>query len=339
MQTGFAATVSDRDNRGPLQEPVATVVITTRNRCEELRRALISCMTQHVDGRTIEVLVVDDNSDDTTRSMITAEFPSVRLIHKTSDPGYIVSRNLAARLAKAPIIVSIDDDAVFTTPDVVLQTLKDFDDPRIGAVAIPHVHVTDGPVEHHRSPAADCVYVGPTFTGTAHALRRDLFLSLGGYREVLVHQGEELDFCCRLLNAGYLVRLGNSAPIHHFPSLLRNYRRQLYYGARNAVLITWLNAPLRFMPLRIASNVLGAVYGAIRFRHPFSFVAGAIAGLSCIAHYRAHRNPITARAYRQLRELQRKRFLPINAVKSVAGMCGEQAEASKPSASGCDQLL
>jgi glycosyltransferase involved in cell wall biosynthesis len=294
--------------------PVATIVITTKNRCTELRRTLQSCLTQQVCDGEIEILVVDDDSDDGTREMIAAEFPTVRLVHKTSNPGYIVSRNLAARLAKGPVIVSIDDDAIFTGPDIVECVVRDFAESRIGAVAIPHVHVTDGPREYHRAPDSDRVYIGPTFTGTAHAVRRDLFLSLGGYREVLVHQGEEIDYCVRLLNAGYYVRLGTSRPIHHYPSLKRNYPRQLYYGARNSVLITWFNAPWYVLPFRIASNIAGGLYHAMRSRHPSSFAAGALAGFGSLFAYNRHRQPIASKSYRLVRRLQKLRALPLTAV-------------------------
>jgi glycosyltransferase involved in cell wall biosynthesis len=285
--------------------PLASIVITTKNRCSELRRTLQSCQTQLADDLEIEILVVDDDSNDGTRQMVAAEFPTVRLIHKTSNPGYIVSRNLAAKLAKAPIIISIDDDAIFTTSDIVACTVNDFADPKIGAVAIPHVHVTDGPQEHHRAPDKDHIYIGPSFTGTAHAVRRELFLSLGGYREVLVHQGEEIDYCFRLLNAGYYVRLGTSDPIHHYPSARRNYPRQLFYGARNSVLITWFNAPWPILPMRIASNVAGGLYQSVRLRHPLSVVAGTFAGLGLLFNYRRHRLPISPHAYRVIRDLQK----------------------------------
>ena len=40
------------------------------------------------------------------------------------------------------MIFSIDDDAEFSTPQVVEQTLQEFDDARIGAVAIPSLSRT-----------------------------------------------------------------------------------------------------------------------------------------------------------------------------------------------------
>ncbi len=79
-------------------------------------------------------------------------------------------------------------------------------------------------------PNTSGTWITDTFIGTAHALRRDIFLKLGGYRDHLVHQGEESDFCIRMLDAGYLVRLGRSDPINHWESPKRDLRRMDFYG-------------------------------------------------------------------------------------------------------------
>lgn len=295
--------------------PIATIVISTRNRRDELARTLESCCAQTGGpGGWVEVLVVDDDSTDGTREMIAQRFPSVRVIHKTARPGYIVSRNLGAREARGPIIFSIDDDAVYTSDDTVLRTLAAFDDRRVGAVAMPHVHVTDGPAEYDRAPDDGRVYVAAAYTGTAHALRRDVFLALGGYQEALEHQAEESEFCMRLWNAGYIVRVGVTPPIHHFPSVVRNYPRQLYLGARNAVLTTWINVPAVYLPGRLLANFAGGCVNALRKRHPRSFLSGVIAGLCSIPRRRALRRPIGVRPYRLFRRLLADTCRPLEEV-------------------------
>jgi hypothetical protein len=99
------------------------------------------------------------------------------------------------------VIFSLDDDAVFSSPFVVEQTLRDFLHPRIGAVAIPYIEPHKANKEMQRAPTREDVWIAASYIGTAHAVRRDVFLALGGYREHLVHQGEEGDFCLRMLAA------------------------------------------------------------------------------------------------------------------------------------------
>ena len=48
------------------------------------------------------------------------------MIRHDESRGYIVRRNEGVREACGKIVISIDDDAAFSTPDVVRQTLAEF---------------------------------------------------------------------------------------------------------------------------------------------------------------------------------------------------------------------
>ena len=166
----------------------------------------------------LEVIVIDDGSTDGTAEELGKKFPEeqsttsdlprvtsglpvLRLIRHEVSAGYIVRRNEGARAARGNVIFSLDDDAVFSSPCVVEQTLRDFSHPRIGAVAIPYIEPHKANREMQRAPTREDIWITASFIGTAHAVRRDVFLALGGYREHLVHQGEEGDFCLRMLAA------------------------------------------------------------------------------------------------------------------------------------------
>src|SRR5436309_15491076 len=100
----------------------ASVVIITRNRKEELLVAVQSALSQATQP---EVLVIDDGSDDSTSEMVRSEFPTVRVERSKVSRGYIFQRNRAALLANGEVIFSIDDDAKFSSANVIEQTLQD----------------------------------------------------------------------------------------------------------------------------------------------------------------------------------------------------------------------
>jgi GT2 family glycosyltransferase len=278
----------------------ATVVVTTRNRKDDLRRCLHSVVSQSV---PVEVIVIDDASDDGSAAMVRAEFPAARLIEHRTALGYIRGRNEAAQAATGDIIISLDDDALFSSSGIVAETLTYFDDDRIAAVAIPYIDVNRDAVVRQSSPDRQSIYVTETFIGTAHALRRSIFLALGGYREPLFHQGEESDLSVRLLQAGYVVRLGGGEPIHHFESPRRDFRRMDFYGPRNAILFVWQNVPLPDLLWQMPMTLVGLLIHALRPSRLVTRIGGVVDGFATCA--RSERRPVSRGCYRLWRRLRR----------------------------------
>jgi glycosyltransferase involved in cell wall biosynthesis len=300
-----------------IEEFDATVVIVTKNRADELRRAVRSAVEQR--GAAIEVLVVDDGSTDETSQMIRDEFPGVVLDRQERSVGLVVERNRAARQARGRVIFSIDDDAVFSTPDVVAQTLRDFDDPRVGAVAIPFINKNQSEAVNQAAPDASGTFVVASYIGTAHAVRRELFLQAGGYRDEIVHQGEESDFTLRLLERGYFVRLGRSDPIFHYESPRRNLKRMYVYGWRNVLLFRYRYVPMPWMPLRFLVTFLSGVLFTCRHRAPVWFAVGVSGAVGQIVRRPVSlREPVRPETYELYRRLSR-RPMPLEEATRLLG--------------------
>jgi glycosyltransferase involved in cell wall biosynthesis len=289
----------------------ASVVITTKNRREDLAKAIESALVQTARP---DVLVMDDGSEDGTAAMVARDFPSVRLHRSETSVGLIAQRNRAAWVARSPILFSIDDDAAFSSPTVVETTLLEFEHPRVGAVAIPFVEVNRGPAVLQKAPQADGVFATYCFIGTAHALRRDLFLELAGYREVLFHQGEEEDYCIRLLNAGWITRCGNADPIYHYESPRRSWTRMDFYGARNKVLYAWQNVPFPAIGSHLAGTTAKTLLHTLQPGRVWTRLRGLVAGYISCALGRAARRPVEMATYRLSQELKRRSAVPLDEV-------------------------
>ena len=295
----------------PSSAPEVTVVITTRNRREELSRALRSALVQ---VPPVDVLVLDDGSTDGTPDMVRAEFPAVRLERRETSAGYIVRRNEAARLARTPFLVSIDDDAEFSSSRVVAQARSEFDHERIGAVAIPFVNVLQGPQVFQQAPDSRAIHVAADYIGTAHALRRDVFLRLGGYREHFIHQGEERDYCVRMLAAGYVVRLGRVDAIHHYESPRRDLGRMDHYGRRNDVLFAWHNVPTIHLAIHLAATTVNGLRAGVRVGRTGKMLRGLVAGYGAIL--RARRQPVPVSVYWLQRRLRKGGARPLTEIEA-----------------------
>ncbi len=219
------------------ESPTASIVITTRNRTTELRRAIESCLSQT--GISFEVCVYDDGSTDGTVCEVARSYPEVKIFPHQTRAGLVVRRNQGLNDAAGKFIFSLDDDAYFTDRRTIARAVDLFDEfPNAGAIALPYIEPSREADRSTMSP----VKAGSrlrSFIGCAHALRRDVALQLGGYRELLVHQGEERDLCIRLLDAGYDVIFGDTPYIVHCPSPTRELDRAEFYGYRNTMLFHW----------------------------------------------------------------------------------------------------
>jgi glycosyltransferase involved in cell wall biosynthesis len=286
-----------------ISQPVATVVISTRNRKAFLRQPILSALNQSV---PVEVIVADDGSTDGTADMVSAEFPRVRLVRHVQSRGLIVRRNECAQLASEPVIFSLDDDAVFSSPQIVEQTLAEFDHPRVGAVAIPCIDVRTNQMFRQGVPDRSELFVTDSFIGTAHAVRRDVFLRMGGYREALVHQGEEKDFCLRMMARGWVVRVGRAKAIHHYESPFRDLNRMDFFGRRNDILFAWQNVPTPWLPIHLIGTTFNGVVSGFRSRHLFRMIKGMVAGYIEVFRGQQERRPVWRDAYLLHRRLKKR---------------------------------
>jgi GT2 family glycosyltransferase len=211
-------------------------------------------------------------------------------------------------LARGDIIVSIDDDALFISPNTVAQTLRAFDHPRIGAVAIPYVEPKKSIEVFQRAPDSEAIYATDTFIGTAHAVRKDIFLKLAAYKEVLVHQGEESDYCIRMLDAGYIVSLGTADPIHHMESPQRSSERMDYYGARNNILFCFSSVPHPYFMLHLAGTTYKVATWTFTPSRQMLRLKAIIDGFKLGLMSTPRREPVSIRTYRLFRRLRKRKF-------------------------------
>jgi len=298
------------DRRDLEGAPAATIVITTHNRCSDLREAIASALAQTA---RVEVLVIDDGSTDGTAEMVEREFPDVRLFRDERPKGYIHQRNRAAELARGPVIVSIDDDARLVAPCTVEQTLLDFDDERVGVVAIPYADLVPRRVVHQLPPDRHQTWVDYRYIGTAHAVRRDLFLALGGYRPWLGWRCEEADLCVRMLDTGYVTRLGRADLIHHIAAPRKSGPNMLMQ-ARNDLLHAWANVPRRSLPARVLLVTARHFWVGLLQRRSGWVSAGLMRGFRDMAAKTVPRRPVCPEAHRIDQRLRRRGPLPLQEI-------------------------
>lgn len=202
--------------------PLATVVIATRNRADYLGESISSVLAQTV--RDIEVLVVDDGSEDETEQVV-KEFSDPRLrYYRRPAAGIAAARNFAASVTTTPYTVIHDDDDLMF-PDRIEHHFAalqggdagtyggwiDFDD-ESGEV------LSTNPGKQFSFGAL--VFSGRVFAHATLMLQTDL-LRLVGYDES-IRSGSDYNLAIRLSRHG--VNLRHSG---HFHLVRRVHDRQV----------------------------------------------------------------------------------------------------------------
>jgi len=87
-----------------------SIVIVTFNDRENLRRCLNS-IKESAGNLSLQVIIYDNSSSDGTLAML-KEFPGIKVIEGPDNIGVPRALNRAARLAEAPLLLSLDSDTI-----------------------------------------------------------------------------------------------------------------------------------------------------------------------------------------------------------------------------------
>jgi glycosyltransferase involved in cell wall biosynthesis len=216
----------------PAAKPVAalraSVLIPTHNRRQLLERTLSCLSRQTVDLSTIEVIVVADGCSDGTLDMLRLQrWPFALRVLQHAQRGSAASRNAAAAVARAPILIFLDDD-VMPAPDLVEKHLAAHSDGlptvaigRLAPASMPGVpgwwRWLEGQLDRQyramlrgkRPIDGVCLYTGNC------SISRDAFLQIHGFNERLEHS-EDIELGMRLEKAGVSFRLALDASAEHW---------------------------------------------------------------------------------------------------------------------------
>jgi len=117
----------------PVATPDVSIVIVSWNTCERTRACLES-INFHRCTLSVEVIVVDNGSDDGTVEVIHSSFPGVELIQNPVNRGFSVGTNQGLRVAHGRYVLLLNSDTVLL--DDVLDNTVAFADRNadVGAV-------------------------------------------------------------------------------------------------------------------------------------------------------------------------------------------------------------
>jgi mycofactocin glycosyltransferase len=234
--------------------PHVSIVIPTYNRTGELERCLRSLFALDYPAHCLEIIVVDDASTDETANVLqrmareaAARGLEIRVVRHKQRQGVGISRNTGTQAAQHELVAYIDSDCV-ASPGWLKELIPAFQDMRIvavgGMIRAYNRQTLPGRYEDVHSSLfmgmqpQQVRLEGPlTYLPTANMLlRRTAWQQLSGFAPIT--QGEDVDFCRRLLKSG--------ASIHYLPRgvVYHDYRTALGAFLRTRAAYASAEAPL-----------------------------------------------------------------------------------------------
>jgi glycosyltransferase involved in cell wall biosynthesis len=196
-----------------------SIVIPVHNGGANFRRCLLS-LAEAVPAPG-EVIVVADG--DTDGSWRLAEEFGARVLRISTSVGPARARNLGARLARGDILFFVDAD-VSICPDALNQIANAFRrEPDLAAVIGSYDNAPGAPnfLSQYKNLLHHYVHQtareeASTFWGACGAIRREIFLAMGGFDESYRQPSiEDIELGYRLKQARYRIRLCKTLQVKH----------------------------------------------------------------------------------------------------------------------------
>ena len=238
--------------------PPVTVAIPAYNEGIVVCRTVASVLAS--DYPDLHVIAVDDGSTDDTAAALREQFaddPRVTIISKENG-GKSTALNEAFARATTEIVVCMDADTIFT-PTTVRHLVRQFRDPRVGAVAgnvkvgnrinlltiwQSLEYITSQNFDRQAFAALDSVAVVP---GAVGAWRKSAVMEAGGFESNTLAEDTDLTFKIRLL--GYATRCDNDALAYtEAPDTVKMLAKQRFRWAFGILQALWKHKYQLFRP-------------------------------------------------------------------------------------------
>ncbi len=238
----------DRIKQTEMSYPRVSVIIVSYNSACYLSRCLSSVFETNYPN--VQVIVVDNGSDDGSAGLVEANFPQAHLIRSEDNCGFGVANNQGAMWAEGEILVFLNPDTLVHQNWLRPLVEALHADPRAG-LATAKILLADRPdtintcgndfhytgltlcrgMGRHRT-AFDCMEEVAAVSGAAFAIRRDLFQSLGGFDPDFFLYVEDTDLSLRARLAGWRCLFVPDSVVYH-DYQLHFGPNKTYYQERN----------------------------------------------------------------------------------------------------------
>ena len=240
-------------------EPLVSIIIPNKDHAADLKRC-ISSVEKLTEYKNYEILVVENGSTDPEILNYYAELrekhENVRILEWTKPFNYAAINNFAAKEANGEFLLFLNNDIEVIQGDWLTEMLGYCQRDDVGAVGA-KLDYPDGTIQHvgiilGMGGAAGHMFYGWgtkdfTYSGRGNSTqdlsavtaacmitKKKLFEEAGGFDESFTIAFNDVDYCLKLREMGYLVVINVYAELIHYESATRGSDKKKEDEARHA---------------------------------------------------------------------------------------------------------
>jgi len=217
------------------QEPESSIIIPVYNLLPYTRECLAAL--EENTSSDYELIVVDNGSTDGTRDWLRS-VPGATILTNEANLGFGRACNQGAAIARGKFLVFLNNDTLPQRNWLEAMVALMRSDPQIAIVGSKLVYPDNGRIQHAgvafdglkspyhlyqhvpaASPLANQVRGFKAVTGACLMIRREVFLTVGGFDEAYRNGYEDVDLCLKVCRLGGKVMYCPASVVLHYESV------------------------------------------------------------------------------------------------------------------------
>lgn len=225
-------------------EPLVSIIIPNKDQAEALKKCLDS-IREKTSYRNYEIIIVENNSEEPETFAFYKKIAGekIKIVTWEGEFNYSAINNFGVRHARGDYLLLLNNDVEIINGDWLTEMLSHCQRKEVGIVGA-KLYYPDNTIQHAGiiigiGGVAGSVFVGlpRAFSGYLHKasiqldlsavtaacmlVKRSVFEQVGGLEEKLKVAFNDVDFCLRVREKGYLVVYDPYAELYHYESKTR----------------------------------------------------------------------------------------------------------------------
>ena len=241
-----------------------SIIITTRNRLEDLKITLSSLKSLLVRD-DVELLVYDDASTDGTLDYLKTNYAEHKILNNKKSKGLIHNRNVLMSQAKGKYTISLDDDATFLSNNPLEIIENFFASHSDCAVAGFRIYWgLDSPIKKESQESIEQM---KSFVGCGHVWNLEAWKQIPDYPSWFIFYGEEENASLNLFRQQWKIYYLPQVLVHHRVNVKqRKDHKDYLVRLRRSLRSSWYNYSM-FYPITMLPNKIGySIYQQLRLK-------------------------------------------------------------------------